>query len=467
MRLGRRGAGPPLRVASLAASRSSPPDGMPARRRGDAASHAARGLARRRSPARSSSSGCATATLHDAELDSIAALRRRRARRRRAPAAAGSRRPIARLAGWPRSSCKTDQIRSAARVVLVSETPMLLPSYVAGGRWVSVVDKVDVSLISGAAAGDRDCLAALYDRYAPALLAIGRRILGDRREAEDLLHDVFIEVWRQAGDYDESRGSVRAWLLMRMRSRALDRRKAAVFSKRADLPAPDAIVDVRGDAARRRGSGARPRSPGGAARAGAAARPSSGRCSSSATSRGCRRRRSPSACARPSAPSSRAWPRRCPSCAPAGRGAAMSDDAVHTSTIASPICCSATSATASASRSRRTSPAARAAASELMHAADAFAALALALPAEAPPPALRARILDEVKPPRLAAMIDKVASLFDVTPQQGARAPRPASTIRRRGWTARSPGSWLLMSTTRGPQGSRAPSAASSRWPRA
>lgn len=125
---------------------------------------------------------------------------------------------------------------------------MLLPSYVAQGRWVSVVDKGDVSLISGAAAGDRDCLAALYDRYAPALLAIGRRILGDRREAEDLLHDVFIEVWRQAGDYDEARGSVRAWLLMRMRSRALDRRKSAAVSKRADLPAPDAVADGAGDA---------------------------------------------------------------------------------------------------------------------------------------------------------------------------------------------------------------------------
>ena len=55
---------------------------------------------------------------------------------------------------------------------------------------------------------------------------------------------------------------------------------------------------------------------------------------------------------------------------------------------------------------------------EMMHAADAFAALALALPAEAPPPALRARILADVKPPRLAAMVDKVASVFDVTRQK-------------------------------------------------
>ena len=74
-------------------------------------------------------------------------------------------------------------------------------------------------------------------------MAIGRRILGDRREAEDLLHDVFLEVWRQASDYDEARGSVRAWLLMRLRSRALDRRKAAVFSRRADLPPSDSVAE--------------------------------------------------------------------------------------------------------------------------------------------------------------------------------------------------------------------------------
>jgi RNA polymerase sigma-70 factor (ECF subfamily) len=62
-------------------------------------------------------------------------------------------------------------------------------------------------------------------------MAVGQRILGDRREAEDVLHDVFLEVWRAAADYDEERGSVRAWLVMRMRSRALDRRKAAGFAR--------------------------------------------------------------------------------------------------------------------------------------------------------------------------------------------------------------------------------------------
>jgi RNA polymerase sigma-70 factor (ECF subfamily) len=42
---------------------------------------------------------------------------------------------------------------------------------------------------------------------------------------------VFLEVWRAAAEYDEARGSVRAWLIMRMRSRSLDRRKAAGFAR--------------------------------------------------------------------------------------------------------------------------------------------------------------------------------------------------------------------------------------------
>ena len=85
----------------------------------------------------------------------------------------------------------------------------------------------DEALISGAAGGAADALARLYDRYAPSLLAAGERILGSRRDAEDLLHDVFVEVWQQAGDYDPVRGSVKSWLFLRMRSRAIDRLRLA------------------------------------------------------------------------------------------------------------------------------------------------------------------------------------------------------------------------------------------------
>jgi len=81
----------------------------------------------------------------------------------------------------------------------------------------------DDALVSAIAGGGRAALAQLYDRYAPALLAAGQRTLKSRRDAEDVLHDVFVEVWQQAGEYDARRGSVKAWLFLRMRSRAIDR----------------------------------------------------------------------------------------------------------------------------------------------------------------------------------------------------------------------------------------------------
>jgi RNA polymerase sigma-70 factor (ECF subfamily) len=96
----------------------------------------------------------------------------------------------------------------------------------------AAVPESDESLAHAVAAGDRAALGRLYDRYASSLLAIGQRFLQDRREAEDLLHDVFLEVWRLARDYDAARGSVRAWLSLRMRSRALDRLKAPNAARR-------------------------------------------------------------------------------------------------------------------------------------------------------------------------------------------------------------------------------------------
>lgn len=81
----------------------------------------------------------------------------------------------------------------------------------------------DAQLLEAMADGDRTALARLYDRHAPLLLALATRMLGAEAEAEDLVHDVLLEVWQRAGDYDPARGSVRTWLCMRTRSRALDR----------------------------------------------------------------------------------------------------------------------------------------------------------------------------------------------------------------------------------------------------
>jgi RNA polymerase sigma-70 factor (ECF subfamily) len=112
-----------------------------------------------------------------------------------------------------------------------------LPPMTAGEPWTRPgSDDDDVELVRGIAAGDRAALAALYDRYAPILLGMAVRIVRDRREAEDLLHDVFLEVWRSARDYDLARGRVRTWLVVRMRSRALDVLKSARVSRRGGDP---------------------------------------------------------------------------------------------------------------------------------------------------------------------------------------------------------------------------------------
>jgi RNA polymerase sigma-70 factor (ECF subfamily) len=100
---------------------------------------------------------------------------------------------------------------------------------------VTDTDVIDARLIAAASRGDRESFARVYDRHAGTLLAVALRIVRERREAEDLVHDVFLEAWRVAKEYDPGRGTVRAWLTMRIRSRALDRLKSAGFSKRGTL----------------------------------------------------------------------------------------------------------------------------------------------------------------------------------------------------------------------------------------
>ncbi len=102
---------------------------------------------------------------------------------------------------------------------------------------------IDAELVASIARGDRGALASLYDRHSGVLLGLAMRIVRDRREAEDLLHDVFLEAWRSAKDFDPKRGRVRTWLAIRMRSRALDLQKSARVSRNAGDAGLDLLVD--------------------------------------------------------------------------------------------------------------------------------------------------------------------------------------------------------------------------------
>lgn len=104
----------------------------------------------------------------------------------------------------------------------------------------------DAELLFHIARGSRPALAALYDRYAKLLLSLAQRLLGTRSHAEDLVHDLFLEVWNRADSYDPGRGSVRTWLLLRLRSRALDRLKSGAWRlEQSRVPVEDSGLAAR------------------------------------------------------------------------------------------------------------------------------------------------------------------------------------------------------------------------------
>jgi RNA polymerase sigma-70 factor (ECF subfamily) len=79
------------------------------------------------------------------------------------------------------------------------------------------------SLLERIVQRDQAALAALYDRYAPMLYAIALRSLGSVEESEEVVLDVFSQVWQTADRYDVTKAQVDTWLSMITRSRVLDR----------------------------------------------------------------------------------------------------------------------------------------------------------------------------------------------------------------------------------------------------
>jgi RNA polymerase sigma-70 factor (ECF subfamily) len=81
-------------------------------------------------------------------------------------------------------------------------------------------------LLARVARHDEEALAILYDRFAPALLAMLRRILQERAELEEVLQDVFLRLWNQASQFSRKGISVSAWLALAARGVAVDRLRA-------------------------------------------------------------------------------------------------------------------------------------------------------------------------------------------------------------------------------------------------
>ena len=106
----------------------------------------------------------------------------------------------------------------------------------------------DADLLRAVAQGDEESLAAIYDRYRTILFGLLFRILGNRAEAEDVLQEVFVQVWQRARDFDENRGKAFTWLVTLARSRAIDRLRSLDSRSRTIEAATKESADAVGDA---------------------------------------------------------------------------------------------------------------------------------------------------------------------------------------------------------------------------
>jgi RNA polymerase sigma-70 factor (ECF subfamily) len=82
--------------------------------------------------------------------------------------------------------------------------------------------------------GDRSALQTVYRLTSAKLFGVALRILGERSDAEDVLQEVYVTVWRKAADFDADRASPMTWLIAIARNRAIDRLRATRHSRHMD-----------------------------------------------------------------------------------------------------------------------------------------------------------------------------------------------------------------------------------------
>jgi RNA polymerase sigma-70 factor (ECF subfamily) len=96
-----------------------------------------------------------------------------------------------------------------------------------------------IRLIQQVAQQDRDAFSQLYDRFSTLVFTLAMRMLKARSDAEDLLQEVFVQVWRQAQGYSAERGCPEAWLVNIARSRAIDKIRSIRRMKRSLVSTDD------------------------------------------------------------------------------------------------------------------------------------------------------------------------------------------------------------------------------------
>jgi RNA polymerase sigma-70 factor (ECF subfamily) len=93
-------------------------------------------------------------------------------------------------------------------------------------------ERTDTELVAAFLGHDQNAAEELYARFAPRVFGLGIVMLGSPSQAEDLVQDTFVKVWRKADSYDQSRGSLDTWVLLVARSLAIDLIRRRVLETR-------------------------------------------------------------------------------------------------------------------------------------------------------------------------------------------------------------------------------------------
>lgn len=100
-------------------------------------------------------------------------------------------------------------------------------------------------LVSAIRSGDEQAMAQLYERHSSIVYSVALRVLGDTGAAEDILQEVFMQLWRSPDAFDATRGSLPGWLAVITRNRAID----SLRKRRPETDITDVIVSIEPDLA--------------------------------------------------------------------------------------------------------------------------------------------------------------------------------------------------------------------------
>jgi len=103
----------------------------------------------------------------------------------------------------------------------------------------------ELALVSAVRSGDQGAMAELYDQYSGIVYSVALRVLSDTGAAEDVLQEVFMQLWRNPGLFDASRGNLAPWLAVIARNRAID----MLRKRRPETDIEDVVISVEPDLA--------------------------------------------------------------------------------------------------------------------------------------------------------------------------------------------------------------------------